>query len=175
MKIAYIILILSIALNISLLIVLTHIRRVYHMMIRKSLREEKTKDELVEKVSYDEATITNDQERTLLKYIQQSMEKDKLYLHSDLDMQSLAKSVGTNKATLSHVINNCLHQNFATFLNRYRVREAIQLMSDDQYASYKIEAIGEMCGYSNRQMFHAAFKKEMGITPTHFRNINKKR
>lgn len=173
MKITYLFLILSFALNITLLIILTHIRKVYHRMIRKTLRKEKTKNELVEKVSYEAATTADDQERAVLKHLQLSMERDKLYLNPDLDMQSLAKIVGTNKATLSHVINNCLHQNFATFLNRYRVREAIQLLSDSQYANYKIEVIGEMCGYSNRQVFHAAFKKEMGITPTHFRNINK--
>ena len=51
--------------------------------------------------------------------------------------------------------------------------EALRLLGDDQHFNDKIEVIGEMCGYSNRQVFHAAFKKEMGITPTHFRNINK--
>lgn len=166
-------LVLSIALNITLLIVFVHIRRVYHRMMKKSLNDEKKKNELVEKVSYEEVTTADEQERILLRYLQQAMERDKLYLDPSLDIQGLARKVGTNKATLSHVINNCLHQNFATFLNRYRIREAIQLLTDSQYANYKIEVIGEMCGYNNRQVFHAAFKKEMGITPTHFRNINR--
>ncbi len=167
-------LIFSIVLNITLLILFIHSRRSYHLILKRYLRKEKMKNELVERVSYDEASVSaSGQDRNILNALQKVIEKDKLYLNPDLDMQSLARAVGTNRSTLSHVINNYLHQNFATFLNRYRIREAIQLLSDSQYFDYKIEVIGEMCGYNNRQVFHAAFKKEMGITPTHFRKISK--
>ena len=81
----------------------------------------------------------------------------------------LGTLVGTNKSRLSHVINTGLGQNYASLVNRYRVKESIQLLSDEQYFLEKLEAIGEMCGYSNRQAFHAAFKKEMGITPNAWR------
>ena len=168
-----VILILSLIANIVLLILLFHIRRVYHRMMKKNLREEKMKNKLVEKVSYDIPDTSDKQDRIILNALQLSLERDKLYLNPNLTLQDLAKVVGTNKTKLSFVINNCLNQNFASLLNRYRIREAIQLLSDSKYYDYKIEAIGEMCGYSNRQVFHAAFKKAMGITPTHFRNVSK--
>lgn len=166
-------LIISVILNVILLILFIHSRRTYHRVMKLYLRKEKMKNELVEAVTYDAKRFASEQERNILNKLQKVMERDKLYLTPDLDMQNLARTVGTNRSTLSHVINNCLHQNFATFLNRYRIREAIQLLSDSQYFDYKIEVIGEMCGYNNRQVFHAAFKKEMGITPTHFRKISK--
>ena len=75
--------------------------------------------------------------------------------------------------TLSHVINAYLHQNFSSLLNSYRIKESLKLLGDPQFFHEKMEVIGEMCGYNNRQVFHQAFKKEMGITPNHFRNIQK--
>ena len=141
--------------------------------MNKSLNKEKKKDELVDNVSYDTQEIKNEQDKAILEALRQCMERDKVYLNPSLSIQDLSQMIGTNKTKLSHVINTYLHQNFATLINKYRIVEAIKLLSDDQYLKNKIEVIGEMCGYSNRQVFHAAFKKEMGITPTHFRNINK--
>lgn len=168
-----VILILSLIANIVLMIILFHTRKVYHLMMKKNLSEEKMKNKLVEKVSFDVPNIPDKQDRIILNALQLSMERDKLYLNPNLSLQDLARVVGTNKSKLSYIINNCLNQNFASLLNRYRIREAIQLLSDSKYFDYKIEAIGEMCGYSNRQVFHSAFKKAMGITPTHFRNVSK--
>ncbi|MBO2524397.1 MAG: hypothetical protein CW341_01655 [Bacteroidetes bacterium] len=166
-------LVISLVLNVILLILFIHCRKAYHRVMKLYLQKEKMKNEIVEAVTYDTKASDSEQDRNILEQLQKVMEKDKLYLNPGLDMQSLARAIGTNRSTLSHVINNCLHQNFATFLNRYRIREAIQLLSDSQYFDYKIEVIGEMCGYNNRQVFHAAFKKETGITPTHFRKISK--
>lgn len=168
-----VIIILSLIANIVLTIVLVHTRKVYHLMMKKNLSEERMKNRLVEKVSYDVPETPDKQDRVILNALQLSMERDKLYLNPNLTIQDLARAVGTNKSKLSFIINNSLNQNFASLINRYRIREAIQLLSDSRYYDYKIEAIGEMCGYSNRQVFHSAFKKAMGITPTHFRNVSK--
>ena len=142
--------------------------------MKKNLQTEKTKEVLVEQVVFDTVTCENDKERQLLQKLQDLMEQQHLYLDTGMNIQKLAKAAGTNKNMLSHIINKNLNQNFASFLNRYRVRESIRLLEDSNYRNYKIEAIGEMCGFGNRQAFHLAFKKEMGITPTHFRNISKK-
>lgn len=168
-----VILLFSLVANIVLTIILFHTRKVYHLMMKKNLSEEKMKNRLVERVSYDISDPLDQQDRMVINALQLSLERDKLYLNPNLTLQDLARVVGTNKSKLSFVINNYLKQNFASLLNRYRIREAIQLLSDSRYYEYKIEAIGEMCGYSNRQVFHAAFKKAMGITPTHFRNVSK--
>lgn len=158
--------------NIVLLILFLQSRLSYSILLKKSLKEEKKKNELVEKVSFDSVQTTDEHELAVLRELQKCMENDKVYLNSSLTIQDLAKQVGTNKTTLSHVINTCLGQNFAALLNGYRVQEAIRLLTDRQYVAYNMETIGEMCGYSNRQVFHAAFKKEMGVTPTHFRKIS---
>ena len=163
----------SIALNVVLLFLYFHSRRSYHFLMSKNLQKEKNKEDLLDKISYD--AIPDDLiEKQLLQTLQNIMENDRIFLDANINIQQLAKMIGTNKNTLSHIINKYLNQNFASMLNRYRIREAIRLLSDNEYCKYKIEAIGEMCGYNNRQTFHSAFKKEIGITPSHFRNISKK-
>jgi len=167
-------LILSIILNIVLFIIVINGRHAYHLIMKKTLAKEKTKDDFTKPIEYSSLQTNNEQEQALLEALKSALEKDKIFLDSDLDMSKLARTLGTNKTTLSHIINNSLHQNFATLINKYRVREAIDLLSNKQNNNLKIEHVGEMCGFNNRQAFHAAFKKIMGITPTHFRKIPQK-
>lgn len=139
------------------------------------LRQEEKEDVLVEIVKFDTDSVRDAQECQMLEKLQVLLEQEKVYLDPTLSIQDLAKRLATNRTTLSHVINTHLNQNFASLLNSYRIKEAVRLLSDPQYFQEKMEVVGELCGYNNRQVFHAAFKKEMGITPNHFRNINKRK
>lgn len=159
--------------NIVTLVLFIHSRWSYRKLMQKNLQKDEQRDELVGKVSYDAVSIRDEQERKLLDNVRKCMETDKMYLNPNLSIIDLSKAVGTNKTTLSHVINTHLHQNFASLLNSYRIREAIDLLGDPKYFNEKMEVIGEQCGYNNRQVFHTAFKKVMGITPNHFRNIQR--
>ena len=172
-KMYLIIFILSCILNIVLLVLYIHSRNSYHLLMRKNLQKESNADMLVDQVTLDSAISDNDKEQKLIQTLRELMEQQQLYLDTELNIHKLAKAAGTNKNTLSHTINKCFDMNFASFINSYRIREAIRLLDNTDYRNYKIEAIGEMCGFGNRQAFHSAFKKEMGITPTHFRNISK--
>lgn len=167
-----IILILAIT-NIVTLVLFIYSRWSYRKLMQRNLQKDEQRDELVGKVSYDTVSIRDEQERKLLDNLRKCMETDKMYLNPNLSIIDLSKAVGTNKTTLSHVINTYLQQNFASLLNSYRVREAIDMLSDPENFNKKMEVIGEMCGYNNRQVFHTAFKKVMNITPNHFRNIQK--
>lgn len=165
--------ILSFILNIVLLILYINSRNSYHLLMRKNLQKESKTDILVEQVPLDTSMSDDAKEQQLIETLNVLMDEQRMYLDAELNVQKLAKAAGTNKNTISHTINKCLNKNFAAFINSYRIREAIRLLENSNYRSYKIEAIGEMCGFGNRQAFHSAFKKEMGITPTHFRNISK--
>lgn len=174
MKILQIILlIISLAGNFVLMILYLHSRWSYHKLMNKSLKEESRKDELVDKFLFEDLPVESNRDKMMLDALQKLMEEEKVYLNPSLGIEELAKMVGTNKTYLSHVINRSFQQNFPSFVNRYRVREAIRLLSDNSNFNRSIEEIGELCGYTTRQAFHSAFKKEMGITPRHFRNINR--
>lgn len=169
----YIILSTSLAVNVVMTILFLHNRWAYHKLIKKSLSDQSKKDQIIDSISFELPDIMDEHDKDIIMSLKKAMETDKIYLNPMLGIQDLAKIIGTNKNKLSSIINSYLHISYTAMLNQYRIRESINILSDPKYFSYKIETIGEMCGYSNRQVFHAAFKKEMGITPTHFRNINK--
>lgn len=159
--------------NIATLVLLFHSRRSYRKLMQKSLRKDEECNNLIEPVVFEPAEAVDEHSEKLLQKLQICMEQHKLYLRPELNIQDMSRELGTNKTTLSHVINTYLHQNFSSLLNSYRIKESLKLLGDPQYFHEKMEVIGEMCGYNNRQVFHQAFKKEMGITPNHFRNIQK--
>ena len=173
MKLLYIIISVLAISNIVTLLLFLHSRWSYRKLMQKNLQKEEQRDELVGKIAYDSTPIHDEQERKLLDSLQKCMETDKMFLNPNLSVIALSKALGTNKTTLSHVINTHLHQNFASLLNSYRIREAIDVLSNPKFFDEKMEVVAEKCGYNNRQVFHTAFKKVMGITPNHFRNIQR--
>lgn len=172
MIIYYIVLAFFIISTVVFIILYIKAKITYKKLLRKNLDENIAPIELVPTIEIVSTSIKDEKEQKLLKKIQELFEEEHIYLQPDLNIDNLSKQIGTNKATLSHIINTNLHINFPTLLNQYRIKESIKLLTDKQYFNLKIEAIGEMCGYKNRQVFHAAFKKEMGVTPIKFRRIS---
>jgi AraC-type DNA-binding domain-containing proteins len=113
-------------------------------------------------------------EQSVLNKLIDSFAKDKIYLQSDITINELAKTLGTTRSVLSKIINTYFQKNFSSLLNEYRIKEAIKLLTDPKTQNYKLEAIAQMCGYNNRQVFHVAFKKETSLTPLDFKELSNK-
>lgn len=143
----------------------------YRRLFEKSIKTPSEAVELVQIVDYSTISTEAETEENLKNLLRTEMEDHRVYLQKDLTVVQLAKQMGTNRATLSHFINNKMQKNFPQFINEYRVKEAVHLLSDPATSNYKIEVIGDMCGYKNRQVFHSSFKKVMGVTPMQFREM----
>lgn len=115
--------------------------------------------------------MADGKDQAILEGLQQKLEVDKVYLDSDLTIESLSMALGTNRNVLSKLVNHHLGRTFPALVNQYRVNEAIRLLGNPSTQNYTIEAIAQMCGYNNRQVFHNAFKKETGLTPVAFREV----
>ncbi len=105
----------------------------------------------------------NDSDVKLIMALKSMMEQDRMFTDSTLTLEKAARLLGTNRSTLSKAINTGLGVNFSTFLNSYRIKEAIRLINDSKAQSYTMESIGHMCGFNSRQAFHRAFKNETGM------------
>jgi len=105
----------------------------------------------------------NDADVRLIMALKSKMTDERIFTDSTLTLDKVAKMLGTNRSTLSKAINSGLGVNFNTFLNSYRIKEAIKLIGDNSTQSYKMESIGQMCGFNSRQAFHRAFKNETGM------------
>lgn len=105
----------------------------------------------------------NDTDVKLIMALKSKMADERIFTNSTLTLDKVAKMLGTNRSTLSKAINSGLGVNFSTFLNSYRIKEAMKLMNENNAQSYKLESIGQMCGFNSRQAFHRAFKNETGM------------
>lgn len=122
-------------------------------------------------ISFADDNVVDPHEKHIVEQLQQLFENGKIYLDSELSIDALSLQLGVNRTVLSKVINQHVGCTFPTLLNHYRINEAIRLLSNPETQNYKMEAIGSMSGYNNRQVFHAAFKKETGLTPLEFKKV----
>ena len=93
----------------------------------------------------------------------------KKYRDKDYSAKKLAEELGTNTRYISAIVNVRFHMNYTSFVNKYRIEEAMTILVDKRYQKYRMEEVSDMVGFSNRQSFYASFYKIMGITPREYR------
>lgn len=93
----------------------------------------------------------------------------KKYKDKDYSAKRLAVDLGTNTRYISAVVNVRFHMNYTSFVNKFRIEEAMVLLTDKRYQELRMEEISDMVGFANRQSFYASFYKLMGMTPREYR------
>jgi AraC-like DNA-binding protein len=93
----------------------------------------------------------------------------KKYLDKDYSARKLADDLGTNTRYISAVVNVRFHMNYTSFINKYRIEEAMSILVDKRYKDLRIEEVSDMVGFSNRQSFYASFYKINQMTPREYR------
>ncbi len=93
----------------------------------------------------------------------------KKYRDKDYSAKRLAEDLGTNTRYISAVVNVRFHMNYTSFVNKYRIDEAMSILVDKRYQDLRMEEVSDMVGFANRQSFYASFFKIMGITPREYR------
>ena len=103
-------------------------------------------------------------EKILNIIVMQKKYKDKNY-----SAKRLAEDLGTNTRYISAVVNVRFHMNYTSFINKYRIEEAMSILVDKRYQDLTMEEVSDMVGFSNRQSFYASFYKIMNMTPREYR------
>ena len=94
---------------------------------------------------------------------------EKKYKDKDYSAKKLAEDLGTNTRYISAVVNVKFHMNYTSFVNKYRIDEAMSILVDKRYQDLRMEEVSDMVGFANRQSFYASFFKITGITPRDYR------
>lgn len=105
----------------------------------------------------------------IMEEIEKAIQMNDFYKQPDLTLDMLVVRTGLNRGYLSAALNRCTGKNFSTYINEFRVKEAIRLMSESQNENLTIEAIGFDAGFNDRSSFYRIFKKITGLSPTEFR------
>lgn len=122
-----------------------------------------------EATKYAKSGLTSAEAAFYQKKIIRYMEEQRPYLDCELKMDGLAQRLNLSKHTFSQVINEHFQQNFADFINHYRVCEAQRRLADPANRREKILAIAYDAGFRNKASFYNAFNKHAGTSPTRYR------
>lgn len=98
----------------------------------------------------------------------------KKYRDPNYSAKDMAKELETNTRYLSAVVNSRFGMNLSELKNKYRITEALHLLTDKRYKDMNIEEISVKVGFANRQSFYAAFYKNVGKTPNNYRKEKSK-
>ncbi|HEY0503467.1 MAG TPA: AraC family transcriptional regulator [Lysobacter sp.] len=98
----------------------------------------------------------------------QLMEHERLYREPALTIGQLARRSGYPEYLVSAVINRRFDGNFWAWINRHRVEAARDCLSDPRDGRTVLD-IAYACGFTSKSTFNAAFKRQLGVTPSAWR------
>ena len=91
----------------------------------------------------------------------------KNYGSPEFSAKSLAGDMGMSLSNFSHYFKKNMGRTFSEYLSALRLEKAKNLL---ETTDLTLSCIAERCGYLNGSAFMRSFKKQMGITPSVYRN-----
>ncbi len=91
------------------------------------------------------------------------------YRDKNYSAKQLAEDLKTNTRYISAVVNVKFNMNYTSFVNKFRIKEAMNILSSEKYKDLNMEDISDMVGFSNRQSFYASFYRINGMTPREYK------
>ena len=101
------------------------------------------------------------------------MEEDKIYTDSHLTRDRVAEMLGTNRTYLTPIIKTYTGKSYPQFVNGYRIRHALRVLSDAGTTDYPLKALSTDLGFSSLSTFYKIFQNEVGMTPSMYKSIAK--
>ena len=98
------------------------------------------------------------------------MDSEKPYLDQGLSLGGLADMIGISANQLSQLLNEGFDQNFAEFINSFRLEIFKSKVADPKMRNFDILALAYESGFSSKNAFNTYFNKMMGQTPMSYWN-----
>jgi len=116
------------------------------------------------------APVADAHDAPLLGALRRLMEEERVYRAEGLSIAALALKMELPEYRLRRLINQRLgHRNFSSFVNRYRLEDAMAALRDPLQAEVPILTIALDAGFQSLGPFNRAFKAETGLTPSDYR------
>jgi AraC-like DNA-binding protein len=100
--------------------------------------------------------------------VENIMQKDKLFLNSELTLSELSDKLNSHNSLISNVINTAFQKNFNDFVNEFRVNVFKEKINDPKLKHLTLLAIAFDCGFNSKSTFNRAVKKATGQMPSEF-------
>lgn len=113
-------------------------------------------------------SLTHDRLRDGILYI---LKTKKMYKDNSYTVKQLAEDLKTNVRYIALVLDDCYGMNYKSFVNKFRVEDAMTMLRDKAYGDVCVEDIGTAVGFMNKQSFFTNFTKVTGTTPQRYRKM----
>ena len=121
---------------------------------------------------YAKSALSESQAASFAGKLEQLMDREQLFLDSNLSLATLADKLSISTNHLSQVLNQNLGGGFYEYVNRRRIAYASDLLLADN-GRYVVEEIAFKAGFNSRSAFNTAFRKHTGTTPSEYRKSRK--
>jgi len=97
-----------------------------------------------------------------------------LYLDKEISIKKISNLINCSPEELNEYIKNTYKLNFFEFTNKKRVEYLVEILQNEKYNNYTIDAIAKISGFGSRSSMNRAFKKFHVGNPSDYsiNNIN---
>lgn len=129
----------------------------FYQLVAREERQKKYKKSLLEGVSKEK----------IMERLRELMDLEQIYSQLDLKLDDVAALLLITPHQLSEFMNDVIGTNFASYINKYRVRAAKNLLIE--YPEKSTLEIAFEVGFGSKTSFNTIFKQQTGLTPSEFR------
>lgn len=100
----------------------------------------------------------------IFEKIRYEMEVNEVYRDPTINRDTFSERVGCNHTYFTHAIKTKTGMSYTQFMNNYRIRKAVEVLSDNSNQTSPQE-LSKQLGFTAVSTFYSAFKKQVGISP----------
>lgn len=134
-----------------------HVEGAYYQLVAHLL------DSGLYSISQNSPKISYETEIELLNQLNDYVQRN---YAEGISIKDICKALAISPAAMYTFLKETIGMTIGDLIRYYRIREAKRLLLETQHTNYHIAFL---CGYKNEMTFYRGFKKEMGVTPNHFR------
>jgi AraC-like DNA-binding protein len=117
---------------------------------------------------YARSALSPDHAAQIAKRIRLAMQKDALYLDPNLSLQKLSRHVGALPNLVSQTLNEEIGATFFDYVAQRRIEASKPLIAA---AEASVLSVALEVGFNSRSTFYKAFRRETGLTPKAYREL----
>jgi AraC-like DNA-binding protein len=143
-------------------------------LLNKDLAISHTKLQIVENSTLEEYKESITTDNLYFQKLELLCKEQHIYTDSTLNREKVAEKLGISAGYVSQIVNTVTGDNFANYINQYRVEAVKEMISNSEYENYNLLTMGLESGFTSKTTFYKTFKKVTGQTPNEYKNtVNK--
>lgn len=119
--------------------------------------------------------LSSEKREVLKNQLIHLLEKDRIYLKSDLSILELSELLSVNTKYISQLVNDDFNCSLTHLINSYRISTSQEMILSDDYDHLNFLGIANQVGFNTKNTFTRAFKRHTGMTPSEFKLSHSKK